>query len=117
MDVRTIAMILLVINIITGIFLWMVMCKQIRLIRLNINDLQPLRITFLAITIVAFLGQFAPVAIVLNAILLDATASGRSPSTLGVVYGFSNSLTALATSIILYSIYYRSSHDKDSGTG
>lgn len=107
MDVRAVAIGLLAVNIITCFLLIAVMRKQIGLIRLNITDLQPQRIAFLALSATAFLGQFAPLAIVLNAILFDITATGRAPSTLGLFYAVSNGISALILSIILWTLYYR----------
>lgn len=107
MSVKILAIILLLVNLVTVGFLIAVMAKQIKLIRLKIHSLQPQRITFLALSLTSFIGQLAPLALLLNAVLMDGTASTRQPSVLGMSYAVSNGITSLVLSILLWILYYR----------
>lgn len=100
--ITTIAIILLIMRLVSLGFICLVLYRQLRLFRLDIDSgLVHFRVFMFILGIVLFLGNLLPV-------LVDYTYAFiivEDDFSLLVLYAISNASTSLAASIILYHIY------------
>lgn len=118
MEVKVIALTLLLMRLSSMAFIGVVLRRQWRLIRLNDPpEVQATRIAILVLIGLVLIGNIAPIAIDVYALFLfDGTGT---PGSLLTVYAFSNATTWLAMSVVwwlLHNMLARQSRDNASLT-
>lgn len=109
MNIQILAGILLVGRLAAIVFTIIVIRLQVQLLRTKTNpELQDLRKLLLTLSVIVFAGNMIP-------IMIDVVGlTGNRPGILGIYYAFSNNLTALLSSILLWIVYRYS--ERNGGT-
>jgi len=112
MDIKLIAAILLLGRLTAVFFMLLVLRKQWRLLRLPIDpDIKTFRLVLFIMCAVILTGNFVPIAI--DAATLFGGYSGRAnPSSLGVLYAFSNCTTAIVSAVLIWLMYRIAAKDR-----
>lgn len=104
MDIKLIALLLLLARVGSATFIFLVLRKQAQLMQYSITPaLQSFRRVLFAISMIIFLGNFVPIFIDIVTILDNVERP--QPRTIGIIYGFSNAITALIASILIWLLY------------
>jgi hypothetical protein len=103
-EIKFIALTLLLCRIVSVGFILAVLRKQwVLLSTKNHVEVATLRRVLFYLAVVIFLGQFVPIHLD-SATLIDQVKRG-APSALGVAYAYSNAITAMISSLLLWLVY------------
>lgn len=107
MDIKTIAAILLLGHIISASFMVLVVKRQLALSKLPIDpELLPFRKTLSRLSLAILIGNFIPIAIdILTIVTTDSLHREETPSVAGVIYAFSNAVTAVISAYLIWTLY------------
>ena len=104
MDIKTIAFTLLLFRIVATLFISLVLIQQVKLLRQHRGgEDSGLRKILVTLSTVIFLGQFVP--IIIDSLTLFSDVQRSKPTTIGVMYAYSNATTAAFASFLLWVIY------------
>jgi hypothetical protein len=104
LDIKIIALTLLICRIVSVAFILAVLRKQWGLLKArNHVEVATLRKVLFYLAVVILVGQFVPI-LIDSATLLDQ-AKRNAPSALGIAYAYSNALTAMISSLLLWLVY------------
>lgn len=106
-DIKIIAAILLVGRLISELFIAFVILRQYRLFKITAPaPIKALRKALFGISLFVFFGNMIPIFLDVATILADNSLEREdSPSVVGVAYAFSNNITFMAISILLWYLY------------
>jgi hypothetical protein len=106
MDIRLLAVMLLIGRLTSLFFVVGVIRLQIKLMRAKaFPELRPLRRILFAMSIVFMTGTIIPIIIDVLTLLPIETGRATAPSAIGVAYVLSNNFAALISSMLLWGIY------------
>lgn len=107
MDIKAVALILLLGRLVSFGFMLLVVKRQRALSKLPINpELVPLRKTLNRLSIVVLVGNLIPIAIdILTILAANSLEREDSPSVVGVMYGFSNCITSAVSAFLIWTLY------------
>lgn len=107
MDIKTVALILLLGRIVSASFMVLVVRRQRALSKLPIDpELLPFRKTLNHLSLAILIGNIIP--IVIDILTIAATNSLEredSPSVTGVTYAFSNCITSAVSAYLIWTLY------------
>lgn len=106
MDVRTLAWYLLLAQVGTVFFLFLVLIRQLSLFRLRVQrELMWVRRTLFALALVIFIGNVYPMVISAATVLGLVTRSTHRVNALGVSYSSDNTLTLFFSALLIWITY------------
>lgn len=107
MDIKHVAAILLVGHLVSASFMIFVVRRQRALNKLPVNpELLPLRKTLGRLSMAVLIGNIIPIVIdILTILAHDSLHREDSPSIIGVTYAFSNVITAIVSSYLIWTLY------------
>lgn len=107
MDIKTIALILLLGRLISVTFMTLVVKRQRELMKLPIDpELVPFRKTLNRLSIAVLVGNIVPIIIdVFTIVAANSLEREDSPSVIGVAYAFSNMLTSILAAFLIWTLY------------
>lgn len=109
MDIRTIATLLLLGKIISLVFILLVLKKQWNIRKKTIHPtLRKYRTILFVLALVILIGTIIPIVVDLLTLLTNIDRE-NSPSIAGIIYAFSNDITFLIASILIWTLYKLSS--------
>lgn len=107
MDIKTVAFILLLGHIVSAVFMLFVVRRQRGLSKLPIDpELLPFRKTLNRLSLAILVGNFIPIVIdILTIVVTDSLHREDTPSIAGVIYAFSNAVTAAVSAYLIWTLY------------
>lgn len=118
LDIQTIALILLVARVLSVIFIVIVLLRQVRLFGKEIDfsvvpfltniqreSVYRIRTVLFTLSVIILLGNLVPVVIDYITLFSDDLGRPASLKPISIAYGFSNALTALFSSIMIWTLY------------
>lgn len=106
MDIRTIAIFLLVLRLISVVFMVLVIYKQLRLVRLpSTRYIRLTRVALLVLSIAIFLGNMIPIYVDWATAFAHLPRSTDKVNSIGVIYALDNAFTAVMSSAALWAVY------------
>lgn len=107
MDIKQVAAILLIGRLASCLFMASVLRRQLQLFKNEVYpELHTSRKRLFALAITVFVGNIIPILIDVATIVSPTSLSREdSPSVAGVTYGFSNCITAVVSSALVWSLY------------
>lgn len=107
MDIKTLALILLVAHIISIFFIVFVIKRQRELSKLPIDpELLPFRQSLSHLAVAILIGSIIPIFIdVLTVFTYDSLTREDSPSLANIVYGVANAITLVISSYLIWTLY------------
>lgn len=106
MDIKTIALLLLIGRLTAFVFMGLVLSKQLKLFKATLPDsLRRVQKVLFFIALVIFVGQFIPIMIDVLTIIDSLSQKRGSPSVVGVAYAFSNNITSILASLFIWLLY------------
>lgn len=109
MDVKIIAVSLLILRLVSTIFLILVLRRQLHLIKKTDTDLDSTRKLLFLLVFIALLGNIVP--IIIDLITFLEPDSRSNPSPLGVLYAYSNAITAAVVALGWWFLYRLIQHE------
>lgn len=104
MDIKTIALTLLILRLIAVYFMSLVLKRQLGLLRDNYSpELRGTRIILFVLAMVIFVGNFVP--ILIDTLTIFGSVARSQPLTIGITYAYSNALTAAVAGITFWLLY------------
>lgn len=107
MDIKTVALILLLGRLVSAVFMVLVVKRQRALSKIKINpQLMPLRKTLNRLSLAVLVGNIIPIIIDISTIAAaNSLEREDSPSVIGVMYGFSNCITSAISAYLIWTLY------------
>lgn len=107
MDIKYIAFILLLGRIVSVFFMALVVKRQRELNKIPISpELKPFRTILQQLSIAVLIGNIIPIVIdILTILAPDSLHREDSPSTIGIMYGFSNVVTSALSAYLIWTLY------------
>lgn len=107
MDIKTVALLLLLGRLVSAVFMVLVVRRQRALSKIAINpQLMPLRKTLSRLSIAVLVGNIIPIIIdILTIAAANSLEREDSPSVIGVMYGFSNCITSAVSAYLIWTLY------------
>lgn len=107
MDIKTVALILLLGRLVSVAFMVLVVKRQRTLSKLPVNpQLKPLRSTLGRLSIAVLVGNIIPILLDLSTIIAyNSLEREDSPSIIGVSYAFSNCITSAISAYLIWTLY------------
>jgi hypothetical protein len=106
MDVKNLALILLLLRIVAIFLLGLVINRQIELIRRNNPDyVQSTRKLMLSFSLALLVGNLIPFVVDILTLAVDIPRSSATVNVVGVVYSLSNAVTSVVYSLLLTILY------------
>lgn len=102
MEVKILASILLALRLVAVGFLFVVIKRQIRLLKESTTEYNTVRMVLITLVGIGFIGNFVPIVIDVSTLMRDV--SGH-PGTLLTAYALSNALTAAVLAIGWWMLY------------
>lgn len=112
MDIKELALILLIGRIISDLFIFAVLRRQWQLITARYKDrLDKMRWVLFSVSVVIFLGNMIPIGIDIATLLADV---GRAqPTSVGIMYAFSSNIPMLMLSVLMWFVYHLADPKRD----
>lgn len=107
MDIKTVALILLLGRIVSVVFMVLVVKRQRILSKLPVNpQLRPLRKTLNHLSLAVLVGNIIPIFLDISTVIAaNSLEREDSPSVVGVSYAFSNCITAGISAYLIWTLY------------
>lgn len=107
MDIKTVALILLLGHIVSAVFMLFVVRRQRELSKLPIDqELLSFRKTLNRLSVAILVGNIIPIVIdILTIYTYNSLERESSPSMIGIMYAFSNAITAAISAYLIWTLY------------
>lgn len=107
MDIKTVALILLLGRLVSVAFMMLVVRRQRALSKIPVNpQLKPLRKTLNRLSLAVLVGNIIPIVLDASTIIAaDSLKREDSPSVIGVSYAFSNCITSAISAYLIWTLY------------